>query len=67
MADVGHLVGDDQMVLGVDRGLDVVADDPRPLAAGGHRARVRVAQRDLPVRRGLHHRLHRLQVRHLLA
>jgi hypothetical protein len=26
-ADVGHLVGDDQVVLGVDRDLDVVADD----------------------------------------
>ena len=27
MAEVGDFVGDDQMMLGIDRGLDVIADD----------------------------------------
>ena len=49
MADVGDFVGDDQMVLGVDRGLHVVADDAGAPATGGHRARIRIGQRDLLV------------------
>ena len=49
MADVGDFVGDDQMVLGIDRGLHVVADDAGAAATGGHRARIRISQRDLPV------------------
>ena len=36
VAHVGHLMGDDQMMLGVDRGLHVVADHARAPAAGGH-------------------------------
>jgi ABC-type amino acid transport substrate-binding protein len=36
MADVGDLVGDDQMVLGLHRGLDVVSDDAGASATGGH-------------------------------
>jgi hypothetical protein len=36
VTNIGHLVRDDQMVLGVDRGLDVVAHDPGSLAARRH-------------------------------
>ncbi len=32
MADIGHLVSDDQMMLGLDRDLDVVANQAPPLA-----------------------------------
>ena len=49
MADVGDLVGHDQGVLGIDHGLHVVADDARVPAAGGHRSRIRISQRDLAV------------------
>ncbi len=49
MADVGDFVGDDQMMLGIHRGLDVVADHAGAPATGGHRAGIRIGQRDLPV------------------
>jgi len=49
---------DDQVMLGVDGGLHVVADDAGALAAGGHRACVRVGQRDLLVGRVLDRLLH---------
>src|ERR1700730_5674719 len=52
--DVRHLVRDNEMVLGVDRSLHVVADDTGVLAARRHRARVRIGQRDLLVF-ALHH------------
>ncbi len=67
MADVGHFVGGDQMVLGVDRDLDVVADHPRALAVGRHGPAVRIGQRDLLVGRGMHFRLQGLERAHLLA
>ena len=47
MAEVGDFVGDDQMVLGIDSGLHVVADEPGVSANGGHRAGIRIGQRDL--------------------
>src|SRR6185312_14566489 len=37
MADVGDLVGNDEVVGRVDRGLDIIADHARALAVGGHR------------------------------
>ena len=37
------------MVLGIDRGLHVVADNPGVLAARCHRTRIRIGQRDLLV------------------
>ena len=52
-ADIGHLMRDDQMVLGIDGDLHVVADNARALAAGRHRARIGIGQRDLLVGRGL--------------
>jgi hypothetical protein len=53
-ADVRHLVGDNEMVLGIDCGLHIVADDSGVLAARCHRTRIRVSQRDLLVL-ALHH------------
>jgi hypothetical protein len=36
MADIGHFVRHDQVVLDVDGGLHVVADDSSAFAAGRH-------------------------------
>ena len=44
---------DDQMALGVDGDLHIVADNAGALAAGRHRAGVGIGQRDLFVGRGL--------------
>jgi hypothetical protein len=41
---------DDEMVLGIDGGLHVVADNPGVLAAGRHGARIWIGQRDLLAR-----------------
>src|SRR5207302_3553214 len=46
---IGHLVGDDQMVLGFDGDLHIVADRGGTLAAGRHRSGVGIGQRDLLV------------------
>jgi hypothetical protein len=43
------LVGNDQVVLGVDGDLSIVADGDGALAAGRHRSGIGVGQRDLPV------------------
>ena len=59
-AHIRHLVVDNQMVLGVDSRLHVVAHDPRTAPARRHRARVRIGQRDLFVRRRQHLLLNRL-------
>ncbi|SKY84766.1 Uncharacterised protein [Mycobacteroides abscessus subsp. massiliense] len=64
-ADIGHLMGDDQVVPGIDRSLHVVADDAGALAAGRHRPRIRVGQRNLRLGGGLNHCLHRLELLHL--
>ncbi len=42
IADIGDGVRHDQVMLGLDRQLHVVADDARALAAGGHRTGIRV-------------------------
>ena len=52
MAAVGNHIGDHDMMLGVDRGLNVVADDIAMIAAGCHSACIWINQQDLPVRRG---------------
>ena len=61
VADVGHFMGDDEVMLRVHRGLNVVANEPGALAVRRHGPRIGVGQRDLSVRRGLDERLHRLQ------
>ena len=52
-ADIGHVMGDDQMVLGIDGDLHIVADNASALAAGRHRAGIGIGQGDLFVGRGL--------------
>jgi hypothetical protein len=54
MADMGHFVRDDQVMLGIDRGLHVIADDAGAPSAGGHGTGIGIGQRDLLVRRLLH-------------
>ena len=64
---IGHLVGDYEMVLGVDRALDIVADNPAAPAARRHRTRIRIGQRNLLVL-GLHHlNIERIQAVDLLT
>ena len=64
-ADIGQLVRDDQMVLGVNGDLNIAADDARALAAGRHRPGVRIGQGNLLVGRFLDLPFHRLQGLHL--
>jgi hypothetical protein len=45
--DVGHLMRDDQMMLGIDGNLDVVAHNTRAATAGRHRAGIGIGQRYL--------------------
>jgi hypothetical protein len=42
-------VRDDEVMLGLDRDLHIVADDARAAAAGRHRAAVGIGERDLLV------------------
>ena len=56
-----------RVMLGVDCGLDIVADDTAAPPAGRHGPRIRVRQRHLLVRRGLHDRFKGFERRHLLA
>lgn len=67
MTGVGDLVSHDQVMLGIDGGLDVVADRAAPTPARRHRARVQVGQRDLLAWRGVHDRFKGFERRHLLA
>jgi len=60
-------VGDDQVMIGVDSGLDIVADHARILAARRHRSRIRIGQRNLLVRRGMNGDFQRLVLAHLLS
>src|SRR4029077_707986 len=46
-------MGDDQMVLGIDGDLHIVADNASALTAGRHRAGIRIGQGDLFVCLGL--------------
>jgi hypothetical protein len=43
MADIGHFVRDDQVMLGIDRGLHVVPDDPGAPSASGHGTSIRIS------------------------
>lgn len=53
MASVRHRVCDDNMVLGIDRCLHIVADDTTMIASGRHGPRVRIGKRDLLIGRSL--------------
>ena len=53
-ADVGHLVRDDEMMLGIDGALHVVPDGIGAVALRGHRSRVGIGQGDLRLTRGEH-------------
>jgi len=63
---IGHLVRNDQVVLDIDGGLHIVADDAGAFAAGRHCASIWIGQRDLPIWRDLNGDLHLSQVLHLL-
>ena len=65
MADIGDVVGHDQVVLRIDGGLHIVADNGGSLAASSHGSRVRIGQRDLLVRRGVHLSSHGFERLHL--
>ena len=67
MSSVRHFVRDDQMVLGFDNHLHVVADHPRAPAAGGHRAGIRVGHRQLTVWTVFEPLLDVIQSAHLFA
>src|SRR3984885_10604642 len=49
-----HLMGNNEMMLGVDGTLNIVPDHPAPSATCGHRASIGISQRYLLVL-GLHH------------
>ena len=66
MADIGDLMGDDEVVLGVDRNLDVVTDHSRAPATGRHGPGIRIGQGDLLVRRFLQLGFDAVQLFHLL-
>ncbi len=51
MTLVGDIMRDDQIGLGVDRGLDILADHAAVPGAGRHGAGIGVCQRYLPIRR----------------
>src|ERR1700686_904778 len=67
MADVGHLVRDDEMVLRIYHALNIVPDDSAAPTACGHRARIGVRQRNLLVLRLQHLRVQRVQTPDLLT
>jgi hypothetical protein len=50
MPQVRYFMGDDEMVLGIYGGLDVISHHPGATTAGCHRARIRIGQRDLLIR-----------------
>ena len=66
VADVNDLMRNNQMVFGVHRDLDIVADDTRSASAGGHRTDIRIGQRYLLIRRVAHLRIKHFQAAHLL-
>lgn len=64
---VHHLVRDDEVVLGVHRRLNIVANDAGSTAAGAHGAGIRIGQRHLVVRGIVDLLGHALQELHLIA
>jgi hypothetical protein len=66
-SDIRHLVFDNKMMLCINCCLDVVADRSGSLSTAGHRARIRVSERQLPVRFILQLMLDLLKLTHPLA
>src|SRR6476646_10121513 len=65
--NIGHLMGNYEMVLGVDGTLYIVTDHPAASTAGSHRASIGISQRYLLVL-GLHHlSIQTVQALYLLA
>ena len=64
-ADVDHLVRHDQMMLGINRDLHVVADDDGAAPARRHRAAVGIGERELLIRRSKHLLFNRRKLSHL--
>lgn len=64
---VGDLVRDDQVGLGVDRALNIVADQATPAGAGRHGAGIRIGQGNLAVRGIGQGCIHRLEPRDFLS
>jgi hypothetical protein len=62
---IGDLVSDDQMVLSLGHGLDIVADRAGQAVADYHQPRVGIGERHLLVGGGLNGRLQCLQLLHL--
>lgn len=54
-------------MLGLDGGLDIVADHAAAAPRGGHRTGIGIGQRDLAIRRGRDLGFHGLEPSHLLA
>ena len=67
VSNVGDLVGQDQMMLGIDRGLQVVAHRTGGAACRGHRPCIRIGHRNLAIGRFLQLLFDAIQRRHLLA
>jgi hypothetical protein len=55
------MMRNDQMMVGLDGNLNVVADDAGTAAAGGHRGGIEIGQRYLLVRGGKHLHLETLE------
>lgn len=53
MSPVGHRVGHQDMVLGIDGRLDVVTDHAAMVASGRHDPSIRIGERDLLIGSGL--------------
>jgi hypothetical protein len=65
--NVGHFVGNNEMMLGIDGTLHIVTDHPAASATRGHRASIGIGQRDLLVL-SLHHlSVQSVQAQYLLA
>lgn len=66
-ADIGDLMSDDQLVLGINGHLYVEAHHPRALVTCRHRARIGIRHRVLSIWQRLDFFLHLVKAIHLLA
>jgi hypothetical protein len=66
MAGLNNIMCDDQMMLSIDNGLNIIANDTLAASAGGHGARIRIRHRDLFVRLSTSALIHAFQAIHLI-